>query len=89
MASQGQEQRWRQAVWYYVPSVFVMIGLLLAWQLAVDFWQVKEYILPSPRAALQTLSQSNYSGAPISSPRCTRCSAPSRSRRCWAWFSRW
>jgi NitT/TauT family transport system permease protein len=37
-----------------------MLGLLLAWQLAVDFWQVKEYILPSPWAAVQTLSKSNY-----------------------------
>src|SRR5436190_3639352 len=60
MASQGQELRWRQVVWYYVPSVFVMIGLLLAWQLAVDFWQVKEYILPSPWSALKALGRPNY-----------------------------
>ena len=57
MASQG---RWSQAVRYYVPSVLVMIGLLVAWQLAVGFWQVKEYILPSPWAALKTLAQPNY-----------------------------
>ena len=60
MPSQGQEQRWRQAAWYYVPSVFVMLGLLLAWQLAVDFWQVKEYILPSPWAALSAYARPNY-----------------------------
>ena len=58
MASQGE--RWRQAAWYYVPSALVMLGLLAAWQFAVDFWQVKEYILPSPWAALKTLSQANY-----------------------------
>ena len=46
MASQGE--RWRQAAWYYVPSALVMLGLLVVWQFAVDFWQVKEYILPSP-----------------------------------------
>ena len=56
MASQG----WLQKVQYYVPSMLVMLGLLLAWQLAVDFWQVKEYILPSPWAALQTLAKPNY-----------------------------
>ncbi len=53
MASQQRrerrpERRWLQAAWYYVPSALVMLGLLFAWQLAVDFWQVKEYILPSP-----------------------------------------
>ena len=57
MASQG---RWGQAVRYYVPSVLVMVGLLVAWQLAVGFWGVKEYILPSPWAALKTLAQPNY-----------------------------
>lgn len=56
MASQG----WLQKVRYYVPSMLVMFGLLLAWQFAVDFWQVKEYILPSPWAALQTLTKPNY-----------------------------
>src|SRR5258706_1452822 len=65
MASQQPRERgtargWAQAAWYYVPSALVILGLLLAWQLAIDFWQVKEYILPSPWAALQTLSQSNY-----------------------------
>jgi NitT/TauT family transport system permease protein len=56
MASQG----WLHKLQYYVPSMVVMLGLLLAWQLAVDFWQVKEYILPSPWAALQTLAKPNY-----------------------------
>jgi len=60
MVSQGRAQQWLQAVRYYVPSALVMLGLLLAWQLAVDFWQVKEYILPSPWAALQTLAKPNY-----------------------------
>ena len=56
----SQEQRWLQAAWYYVPSALVMLGLLILWQFAVDFWQVKEYIVPSPWAALQTLAQPNY-----------------------------
>jgi NitT/TauT family transport system permease protein len=63
MASQqahAPDSRWRQAVWYYVPSALVLLGLLLAWQLAVDFWQVKEYILPSPWAALGAYARPNY-----------------------------
>ena len=54
------ERRFQQAVAYYVPSILVMLGLLLAWQLAVDFWQVKEYILPSPWASLKALGRANY-----------------------------
>jgi NitT/TauT family transport system permease protein len=60
MASQDQRLRLRQAVAYYVPSVLVMLGLLAAWQLAVDFWQVKEFILPSPWAALKALARPNF-----------------------------
>jgi len=56
----SQDQRWRQAVWYYVPSALVLLGLLLFWQLAVEFWQVKEYILPSPWAALSAYARPNY-----------------------------
>src|SRR5258706_1291330 len=56
----SQEPKWLQTAWYYVPSALVMLGLLLFWQFAVDFWQIKEYIVPSPWAAIKTLSQPNY-----------------------------
>jgi NitT/TauT family transport system permease protein len=57
MASQA---RAAQAVAYYVPSVLVLAGLIAFWQFAVEFWHVKEYILPSPWAALKSLARPNY-----------------------------
>ena len=45
---------------YYLPSVLVMLGLLLAWQAGVVLLGVKEYILPTPWAAAQKLFDSNY-----------------------------
>lgn len=45
---------------YYVPSILVLLGLVAFWQLAVDLLQVKEYILPSPWAALKALARPNY-----------------------------
>jgi NitT/TauT family transport system permease protein len=45
---------------YYVPSVLVMFGLLLLWQLAVVVFGIKEFILPSPWSALQALGRANY-----------------------------
>ena len=54
------ERRFLQAVAYYVPSVLVMLGLLVLWQVAVDLWQVKEYILPSPWASLKALARPNF-----------------------------
>lgn len=57
MASQA---RAAQAIAYYVPSVLVLAALLAFWQFAVDFWHVKEYILPSPWAALKSLARPNY-----------------------------
>ena len=56
----SQERRLLQAVNYYVPSALVILGLLLGWQLAVDLWQVKEYILPSPWSALKAFGRPNY-----------------------------
>jgi NitT/TauT family transport system permease protein len=58
MASQGQ--RLQQALYYYVPSTLVILGLLVSWQVAVDLLQVKEYILPSPWSALKSLARPNY-----------------------------
>ena len=47
-------------VGYYVPSMLVLLALVVFWQLVVDFLQVKEYILPSPLAALKALARPNY-----------------------------
>ena len=52
--------RAKAAVAYYLPATLVILALLLVWQLAVDFLQVKQYILPSPWAALQALDRPNY-----------------------------
>jgi len=48
------------AAWYYLPSVLVMLALLVAWQVAVVALGVKEYILPTPWAAVQKLFDANY-----------------------------
>ena len=56
----SQESRVAQAIAYYVPSVLVMLGLLVLWQLAVDIGGVKEYILPSPIAAVKAYFRPNY-----------------------------
>lgn len=56
----SQERGLAGAIGYYVPSALVMLGLLLAWQLAVDLGGVKEYILPSPSAALKAYFRPNY-----------------------------
>ena len=51
---------WQQAATYYLPSAIVILVLLAAWQLAVDLGGVKEYILPSPWAAMKSLAKPNY-----------------------------
>lgn len=56
----SQERGLAGAIGYYVPSALVLLGLLLAWQLAVDLGGVKEYILPSPSAALKAYFRPNY-----------------------------
>lgn len=45
---------------YYAPSIAVLAGLVLLWQLAVVGLGIKEYILPTPLAAVRALGQSNY-----------------------------
>jgi len=45
---------------YYVPSILVLLGLLLLWQVAVTFFGVKEFILPAPWAAIKALANPNY-----------------------------
>ncbi|MGH8708889.1 MAG: ABC transporter permease [Burkholderiales bacterium] len=56
----SQERRLAGVIAYYVPSALVMLGLLVAWQLAVDLGGIKEYILPSPTAAIRTYFLPNY-----------------------------
>jgi NitT/TauT family transport system permease protein len=55
-----QEHPLAKAAAYYLPSALVIVGLLAAWQLAVDWWGVKEYILPSPWSAVKALGRPNY-----------------------------
>jgi len=55
-----QERGLAAAAAYYVPSALVILGLLAAWQLAVDLGGVKEYILPSPWASLKAYARPNY-----------------------------
>lgn len=62
-ASIAQDQRWSRLgakLAYYVPSAVTLIALLLFWQFAVDYWQVKEFILPSPLRALEALFDPHY-----------------------------
>lgn len=56
----SQERRFVGVIVYYVPSALVMLGLLVVWQLAVDLGGIKEYILPSPVAALKAFFLPNY-----------------------------
>ena len=56
----GLARRAAAAVVYYLPSVAVMLGLLVLWQLAVSLLGVKEYIMPTPLAAVRALADPNY-----------------------------
>lgn len=59
-AEPGFGQRMRAGVVYYLPSIAVMIALVLLWQAGVMLLGVKEYILPTPLAAVRTLADPNY-----------------------------
>ena len=56
----GLASRLAAGLIYYLPSLLVMLGLLVFWQLAVSLIGVKEYILPTPLAALRALANPNY-----------------------------
>ncbi len=58
--SAGLMQRFGAAFLYYLPSIAVILGLLVLWQVIVTVFGIKEYILPSPVAALRALGRSNY-----------------------------
>src|SRR4051812_26592429 len=57
-------QRFNAAVAWYAPSALVILALVVLWQVAIDLLHVKEYILPTPWAALKTLDQANYQWMP-------------------------
>jgi NitT/TauT family transport system permease protein len=59
-AESGLARRFATAFVYYLPSILVILGLLVLWQVVVMALGVKEYILPTPLAALRALSNSNY-----------------------------
>ncbi|HXZ00194.1 MAG TPA: ABC transporter permease [Stellaceae bacterium] len=44
----------------YAAVVAVHVALLILWQLAVDAFAIRPFILPSPLAMLRTLAQTNY-----------------------------
>jgi NitT/TauT family transport system permease protein len=60
VAEPGLVQRFGTAFVYYLPSILVIIGMLVLWQVVVMALGVKEYILPTPLAALRALANPNY-----------------------------
>ena len=56
----GFGQRLANACVYYLPSILVILGLLVLWQVAVSALGIKEYILPTPVAAIKALFNPNY-----------------------------
>jgi NitT/TauT family transport system permease protein len=51
-----KDAAWRR----YAVIVAVHVALILVWQLAVDLFDIKPFILPSPLATLRTLAMPNY-----------------------------
>ncbi len=56
----GLLRRFGAAAAWYAPSAIVILALVVLWQLALEVFQVKEYILPTPLAAIRALDQPNY-----------------------------
>ena len=56
----GFGQRLAAACVYYLPSILVILALLVLWQVAVSLLGIKEYILPTPLAAIAALVNPNY-----------------------------
>jgi len=59
-ADPGFADRAGAAFVYYLPSMLVILALLVLWQVVVMALGVKEYILPTPLAALRALGNGNY-----------------------------
>ena len=47
-------------VGYYIPSLVAVAVLVAVWHFAVQWWEVKEYVLPAPGDALATLFDPKY-----------------------------
>ena len=45
---------------YYVPSALAIVAMIVIWHFAVQWWGVREYILPSPGAAAAALFDPKY-----------------------------
>ena len=45
---------------YYLPSALAIAVLVAVWHFAVEWWEVKEYVLPAPGDALATLFDPKY-----------------------------
>ncbi len=56
----GLLQRFGAAAVWYAPSALVILGLVVLWQVAVVALNVKEFILPTPLAALRSLDKANF-----------------------------
>ena len=56
----GIGQRLVAAAVYYLPSILVILALLVLWQAAVSLLGIKEYILPTPLAAIRSLGNANF-----------------------------
>lgn len=50
--------RTRQLVVHYAPAVAIFVACLVLWQLAVTVFDIREYLLPSPRAVLAAMTSS-------------------------------
>ncbi|SLN27825.1 ABC transporter permease [Oceanibacterium hippocampi] len=48
------------SVSYYVPSTLAIVALILIWHFSVTLFEIKEYILPSPGAAVATFFDPKY-----------------------------
>jgi NitT/TauT family transport system permease protein len=47
-------------VWYYMPSAIAIAVLVLIWHYSVVIFELKEFILPTPGAAVATPFDPNY-----------------------------
>ena len=45
---------------YYLPSTLAIVAMIVVWHYSVIYWEVKEYILPTPGAAMMTLFEPHY-----------------------------
>ena len=58
--SLGQLPSWFAKLRYYVPSAVTLVLLVVVWDVAVDLFGFKEFVLPKPAAAWNALLDPNY-----------------------------